>query len=139
MTTTLPPTRRSRTRLGGSSGEAVLFCQAQKPASRPKAAATEPSVVKEVQPCTGASMRAYTKVARPAVLSAAPSRSSRAPELSRDSGMSSSPATSAMTTTGTLIQKTDAQVYCSRSTPPTTGPSGMPTDAPPAQMAMARP
>ena len=59
----------------------------------------------------------------PAADSSAPSGSNRPAFGSRDSGSSSRPATSAMTTTGTLTRRTPSdQEKCRSSAPPDTGP-----------------
>ena len=80
----------------------------------------------------------YTSALSPAIDSTAPSGSSGAWIFSRDRGMRKKPATSATTTTATLIRKIEPHQKCSSSAPLTTPPMATPTPAKPAQIAIAR-
>ena len=80
----------------------------------------------------------YTSALSPAIDSNAPSGSSGAWIFSRDFGMRKKPATSATTTTNTLMRKIDPHQKCSSSAPLTTPPMATPNPAKPAQIAIAR-
>ena len=96
------------------------------------------SVWADPQPLSGASMIPYTRAASPAMDSTAPRGSSGAWIFSRDLGIRKNPATSATTTTNTLMRKIDPHQKWSSRAPLTTPPAATPTPANPAQMAIAR-
>ncbi len=98
-----------------------------------KAARTGPSV----QPRAGASIRPQISVVSAAKESVKPRRSSFGALASRLSGTSQRPATSAPATIGRFTRKIQAQLVCSISQPPATGPIAMPMPETPAQMPIA--
>jgi hypothetical protein len=69
-----------------SIGSAVRRSHKKKPPSSTTLAARDPRVMALDQPCSGASMIAYTRTLKPAVESAAPSRSNLPGRGSRLSG-----------------------------------------------------
>ena len=90
-------------------------------------------------PRVGASMIAAIRAIIAAEERPAPSRSNLPGFGSRLSGTRAMPASSATTATGTLTKKTEPQSNQRSNSPPTSGPSPMPTAARPAQIPMAFP
>jgi hypothetical protein len=81
----------------------------------------------------------YTKATSPTVESTPPSRSTRAPDGSRDSGTSSATASRAITAAGMLTRKIEPHQKCLSRYPPTSGPSGIPRPMPMVTRATALP
>src|SRR6478609_2250250 len=121
-----------------SIGSLAFSSQNTNPSSTTIANANVTNVCVDVQPLSGPSMIPYTNAASPTIDSSAPSGSSGAWIFSRDLGMRKKPATSAITTTATLIRKIEPHQKCSSSAPLTTPPMATPTPAKPAQIAIAR-
>ena len=121
-----------------SMGWSVRSSQAMNPPMNAAAAAKAARVVPSVQPRTGASMMAHTRMTSPTIESSAPMGSSPRGEGSLDSGTKRRPPVKARATIGMFTMNTDPHQKCSSSQPPLRGPMAMPMAEKPAQTAMAR-
>ena len=129
--------RRLRNTARSSIGCAARRCQATKAARMPAPTANAPRIVPSVQPRSGASMSAHTSAVSPAIESAAPGRSTRGCDGSRDSGTRAKAPTRPNATIGRLTRNRLFQLKCSSSQPPVTGPTAIPSPDTAAQMAIA--
>ena len=109
-------------------------------AARPRHATAKPITLAALsQPRSGAPMIVQRSTERPTIDSSEPTRSSGAGSGSFDSGRTKCPIETAITTTGTFTRKTDPHQKWARRSPPTAGPSALPSALTAAQIPMARP
>ncbi|MDQ0683720.1 hypothetical protein QFZ56_002683 [Streptomyces achromogenes] len=116
-----PPLKlRCLKRTSGTIGEGVTFSQTTNPA-RPRTATARLRAERPPNaPCSGSSMIHQTSAVMPTAESTAPSGSGFC-QGALDSGIRVTAATTASTTTGTLIRKIECQEKWSMRTPPRTG------------------
>ena len=118
-------------------GSSVVRSRTTKATKATTATANASSVWVEPQPCSGASMIAYTSAPMARIDRSAPGMSMRCCSGSRDSGSRIRPATMATARSGTLMRNTDPHQKCSTRKPEIGGPSAAPPAAMPAQMLIA--
>lgn len=123
-----------------SMGSLAVAWRRKKSASTTSPPRSGASTTPEPHPHVGAEMTPKRTPPMPTVDSTVPGRSARRATGSLDSGTIQATPMSASTTTGTLKTKTAPHQKCSSSTPPSSGPSTMPSavTAPQRPMAEAR-
>ena len=114
----------SRSRSAWPCLRIVLRSQSTNTDSRMRPASSGSNAVTETQPFSPASMAPYVTPTSPRLEMTMPLPSRRGRSAPRDSGMNTTTAIRASTTTGTLIRNTDPHQKCVSSHPPRMGPTG---------------
>ncbi len=125
-------------KLRSSRGDSTRLSQAMNAPASTIDAARPPRIGSVVQPSCGPSMIEPTNRPRAAIARITPTVSNRPRLLPLDSGTSSGEMTATGSTIAILIQNSAGQSKCSRSSPPTTGPSAIPSPAVAAHSPTAR-
>ena len=131
-------TPAARNRLRSSRGRSTRLSRAMKAPASAADAARPPRIDGVVQPICGPSMIEPTSSPRQAMASPIPTASNRPGWSSLDSGTRRGEAAATGSTMAMLIPNRDGQAKYCRSSPPTTGPSAMPSPAVAAHSPTAR-
>ena len=132
-----PPNRRLRKTSWLSMGDALRRSHTMKMRLSTTPAISRVSVMLEVQPASGAAIMPYTSRAGPKIERISPKKSRREECFFEDSGASIRHARNATAIIGTLIRKIDPHEKLLSSSPPTMGPSGIPSEDIPTQIPRA--